>query len=626
MPGGTGPLQPYAQRMAYNALKAYKELTPAWQNLSKEARNIVIKRHGIDPIGGPVYDLIFGKDKSHKAALGFFKGAGFDFTVSRQRRLHDIRSALTSVLGENVSPTLINTALQDKQFMNRLKTIQSGGGFDDKMQRRIMRGVIGQFAGSVLGQSVDVFRDMGATNWATGVAGASSAAQYGSMGFMVGGPIGAAAGAIGGAVVGVFEELAKQAENLSKQFDTLYRAQQQYSKTLKDFSKSTSFSDWSDSIEKMTDAQLERENTEKKAALDAAKSERTAFSGEITSETFRINKEYLDKLNAAGQDMDSRMKAENEYTEALKRIANKTAALDKKVEDAQKSYDAVNKEYKERQNKEKQFNKAFESDTYSRNFAKFAKTASLEDVEAGIRANEALMQKAAENKNTEDFQKYSNRLSMYENLKERITQVQEDRRFELSLKSMGAIDYRKKAVEEEARYDELVKSGNITEAAKARRSFEAIKQIADIQEESSLELRRMDESYENSRILERYGIGGGAGVRSTMMGYAGQAASERKRYEQLMAEGRLEEAAKAKSSWQFAAGERNSLADTLLQVLGSRTADLTNVTSLASIGANMGERNDNFDRQMAVWEDQRNLQREIKNILSEKTFESTYGE
>ena len=93
-----------------------------------------------------------------------------------------------------------------------------------------------------------------------------------------------------------------------------------------------------------------------------------------------------------------------------------------------------------------------------------------------------------------------------------------------------------------------------------------------------------------------------------------------------MKEGKLEEAAKAKGSWQFAAGERNTLAEQLLQVLGGRAADLTNVTSLASMGFGMGEKNDNYDRQMKVWEEQRNLQRDIKNILSEKTFTSTYGE
>ena len=111
-----------------------------------------------------------------------------------------------------------------------------------------------------------------------------------------------------------------------------------------------------------------------------------------------------------------------------------------------------------------------------------------------------------------------------------------------------------------------------------------------------------------------------------MMRYGSTAASERSRYEQLMNEGKIEEATKARQSWQFAAGERNTLADQLLQVLGGRTADLTNVTSLASMGFGMGEKNDNYDRQMKVLEDQRNLQRDIKNILSEKTFTATYGE
>ena len=111
-----------------------------------------------------------------------------------------------------------------------------------------------------------------------------------------------------------------------------------------------------------------------------------------------------------------------------------------------------------------------------------------------------------------------------------------------------------------------------------------------------------------------------------MMRYASTAASERSRYEQLMKEGKLEEAAKARESWQFAAGERNTLAEQLLQVLGGRVADLTNVTSLASMGFGMGEKNDNYDRQMKIWEDQRDIQRDIKNILSEKTFTATYGE
>ena len=178
--------------------------------------------------------------------------------------------------------------------------------------------------------------------------------------------------------------------------------------------------------------------------------------------------------------------------------------------------------------------------------------------------------------------------------------------------------------------DEAMATGNLRDIQKYNprmRSYEQqIERIREIQAQSALDLQRMDESYNNSRILERYGIGGSRGLRESLMGYGRTAASERSRYEQLMKEGRLEEAAKARESWQFAAGERNTLADQLLQVLGNRAADLTNVTSLASMGFGMGENNDNYDRQMKIWEDQRDIQRDIKNILNEKTFTATYGE
>ena len=178
--------------------------------------------------------------------------------------------------------------------------------------------------------------------------------------------------------------------------------------------------------------------------------------------------------------------------------------------------------------------------------------------------------------------------------------------------------------------DEAMASGNLSDIQKYNprmRAYEQqIQRIREMQTQSALDLQRMDESYNNSRILERYGIGGGRGLRESLMRYGRTAVAERSRYEQLMNEGKIEEAQKAKQSWQFAAGERNTLADQLLQVLGNRTADLTNVTSLASMGFGMGEKNDNYDRQMKVWEDQRDLQRDIKNILSEKTFTATYGE
>ena len=178
--------------------------------------------------------------------------------------------------------------------------------------------------------------------------------------------------------------------------------------------------------------------------------------------------------------------------------------------------------------------------------------------------------------------------------------------------------------------DEAMAAGNLSDIQKYNprmRAYEQqIQRIREMQTQSALDLQRMDESYNNSRILERYGIGGGRGLRESLMRYGSTAVAERSRYEQLMNEGKLEEAQKAKQSWQFAAGERNTLADQLLQVLGNRTADLTNVTSLASMGFGMGEKNDNYDRQMKVWEDQRDLQRDIKNILTEKTFTATYGE
>lgn len=178
--------------------------------------------------------------------------------------------------------------------------------------------------------------------------------------------------------------------------------------------------------------------------------------------------------------------------------------------------------------------------------------------------------------------------------------------------------------------EEAISSGNLRDIQKYNprmRSYEQqIERIREVQTQSALELQRMDESYENTRVLERYGIVGGRGLRNTLIGYARTSVGERSRYEQLMKEGRLEEASKAKESWQFAARERNTLADQLLQVLGNRTADLTNVTSLAQMGFGMGEKNDNYDRQMKVWEDQRDLQRDIKNILNEKTFAATYGE
>lgn len=189
----------------------------------------------------------------------------------------------------------------------------------------------------------------------------------------------------------------------------------------------------------------------------------------------------------------------------------------------------------------------------------------------------------------------------------------------------------------QARYDSIKQLRDVAAATGDIETFskqnprmrayqQRIEMIQEIQARSATELSRMDESYANRLVADDYGIGGDRGVYSQMMNYARSSADLRKQYEQQMKEGRLEEAAKTKESWQFAAGERNMFADTLMQILGGRTADLTNVTSLAAMGLHMGETVDNVDRQMAVWKEQANLQREIKNILNEKTFTAAYGE
>lgn len=40
----------------------------------------------------------------------------------------------------------------------------------------------------------------------------------------------------------------------------------------------------------------------------------------------------------------------------------------------------------------------------------------------------------------------------------------------------------------------------------------------------------------------------------------------------------------------------------------------------------MGEKNDNIERQMKVWEEQAQLQRDIRDILSDRTFEAAYAD
>lgn len=289
-------------------------------------------------------------------------------------------------------------------------------------------------------------------------------------------------------------------------------------------------------------------------------------------------------MNDAGDDMDERLKVENKYTQTMKSLTSKSQELEKKVVEAQQAYDALDTENKDRQQKKDK-----------------------EDAEEKRKQKEA----EAKRKRFSELLFSSRETDKFNDLMRSGSLAEIEEQYKRT--ALKALDANANGDPEEfAKWNPL-----------AKQYQNAIQHIREVQSAGQIEMSRMDESYQNSRILERYGIGG---VRERMMDYARTAASERSRYEKLLSEGRLEEASKAKESWQFASGERNTLADQLLQVLGNRTADLTNVTSLASMGFGMGERNDNYDRQMKVWEDQRDLQRDIKNILNEKTFTSTYGE
>ena len=52
--------------------------------------------------------------------------------------------------------------------------------------------------------------------------------------------------------------------------------------------------------------------------------------------------------------------------------------------------------------------------------------------------------------------------------------------------------------------------------------------------------------------------------------------------------------------------------------------DLTPVTSLGQYGYGMGEVNDNIERQMHIWEEQAQLQRDIRDILDSRSFPGVY--
>lgn len=90
-------------------------------------------------------------------------------------------------------------------------------------------------------------------------------------------------------------------------------------------------------------------------------------------------------------------------------------------------------------------------------------------------------------------------------------------------------------------------------------------------------------------------------------------------------------AEEARQRWTFSLGQQDFFKGGLVQALqqqlaGIRPADLSPVTSLGQYGYGMGEVNDNIDRQMRIWEEQAALQRQIKDILQDRTFEAYYAD
>lgn len=270
---------------------------------------------------------------------------GGSLYAARMQRFRDI-------IGPTTSYNEYLKTVNSKEFQGLVDS--SKGTLDQQLQKRLMRGIVGQFAGSVLSQAVDPMREQGWNTAATITSSASSAAQYGSMGFMVGGPWGAVAGAIGGAVIGAFEELNAQSEKLAKSFQDLYNKQQDYKQTIKSFVKETGFEDWKDSLEGLSKEAAKSTYEEKQAALKGAKAERTAFAASVTGEQMDAIRRYLDKMNEAGDDMDERHKIERQYTEEIRKLANKCKTLNKNVDDAQRAFDAIEKEQKSRDQKAKE--------------------------------------------------------------------------------------------------------------------------------------------------------------------------------------------------------------------------------------------------------------------------------
>ena len=93
----------------------------------------------------------------------------------------------------------------------------------------------------------------------------------------------------------------------------------------------------------------------------------------------------------------------------------------------------------------------------------------------------------------------------------------------------------------------------------------------------------------------------------------------------------VELANRQRETWQFLLGRQDFFKEGVLQTLQERLSrisapDLSNVTSLGQYGYGMGERNDNIDRQMRVWEDQYDVQRQILDVVRDRTFEASYAE
>lgn len=86
------------------------------------------------------------------------------FYAARMQRFRDIIGPTTSY---NEYLKVVNS----KEFQGLADS--SKGTLDQRMQKRLMRGIVGQFAGSVLSQAVDPMRELGWNTAATVTSAAS---------------------------------------------------------------------------------------------------------------------------------------------------------------------------------------------------------------------------------------------------------------------------------------------------------------------------------------------------------------------------------------------------------------------------------------------------------------------